>query len=127
MLWHTGETTMFLSKNGPSREKDSINDLHNIRNSELLLFAFLLFVLNVLNLIVLMGYSNPKSVSTYAFVGIPTNNLYSFHGGSIYQSDAVSARYEEKRSAVHRWRGKVTEEGGRPEPMPRVGAFDLPE
>ena len=73
-----------------------------------------------------MGYSNSKSVSTYAF-GIPTNNVYSVHGG-IYQSDAVSARWEEeKRSAVHRWRRKGTEEGGRPEPMPLVGAFDLPE
>ncbi len=55
------------------------------------------FLLVVLNLIVLMGYSNSKSVSTYAF-GIPTNNLYSVHG-SINQSDSVSARYEEKRSA----------------------------
>ena len=78
-----------------------------------------------------MGYSNSKSVSTYAF-GIPTNNVYSVHGG-IYQSDAVSARWEEEKrrsdavSAVHRWRCKGTEEGGRPEPMPRVGAFDLPE
>ena len=74
-----------------------------------------------------MGYSNSKSVSTYTF-GIPTNNYANSVHGGIYQSDAVSARWEEeKRSAVHRWRRKGTEEGGRPEPMPRVGAFDLPE
>ena len=43
-----------------------------------------------------MGYSNSKSVSTYTF-GIPTNNyVYSVHDG-IYQSDAVSARWEEEK------------------------------
>ena len=66
-------------------------------------YLYLLLVLNVLNSIVLMGYNNSKSVSTYAF-GIPTNNLYSVHG-SIYQRDAVSARYEEKRSSVARCMG----------------------
>jgi len=66
-------------------------------------------------------------ISIYLCIWYPYyNNLYSVHG-SIYQSDAVSVRYEEN-TEEERWQGKGTEEGGRPEPMPRVGAFDdLPE
>ena len=43
-----------------------------------------------------MAYSNSKSVSTYTF-GIPTNNYANSVHGGIYQSDAVSARWEEEK------------------------------
>ena len=72
-----------------------------------------------------IGSSNSKSVSTYAF-GIPTNVLF------MVSKWPSARRWEEKKSiecvrAVHgQQRGKGTE-SGKPEPMPRVVAFDLPE
>ena len=49
-----------------------------------------------------MGYSNSKSVSSYAF-GIPTN-LYSIHGSNKVTQCQVVGREEEKSArAVHGW------------------------
>ena len=78
-------------------------------------------MLNVLNLIVLMGYGHSKSVSTYAF-GIPTN-LFSVHG-SIKVTQCQVGR-EECVRVVRGRRGKDTE-GGKPEPIPRVDADQDP-
>ena len=76
-----------------------------------------------------MGYSNSKSVSSYAF-GVPTN-LHSIHGSIKVTQYQVAGKRRGER-AVHVWaaarrRGKGTEGGRPPEPMPRVGACDLPE
>ncbi len=69
---------------------------------EFIICFFLLLLLNVLNWIVLVGYSNSKSVSTYVF-GI-TTNLYSVYG-NIKVTQCQVGR-EEESACVHGRRGK---------------------